>query len=282
MSAKEIAISVLSSEPCLTLLPLLEAVPGGARVLNRISRPRSVFTTFEEAWAAARKRTFGGHEHPDYIKTHLELSKSLRSSDYPVLYWLSQIPSGNLRVFDFGGNVGNLYYPYTGLLRDGTRVIDWIVFDLPKNVEEGRRIAIERAATGLNFTRSLKDAENCNVLLCSGAFHYWERSVQAFLEQFPHLPEHIIVNRTPVLDTQPSFITVQHRESYAVPCIVRNAAEVISAFADKGYAMVDRWAVLELALRMPLFPKRTVSHYSGFYFVNLNLAQARASVKKGE
>ena len=33
-----------------------------------------------------------------------------------------------------------------------------------------------------------------------------------------------------------------------------------------GYELVDRWPALELALRMPLFPDRTVPHYSGFYF----------------
>jgi len=33
-----------------------------------------------------------------------------------------------------------------------------------------------------------------------------------------------------------------------------------------GYTMVDRWPAHELALRMPLFPDRTVPNYSGFYF----------------
>lgn len=266
MSAKEIAIDALASEPCRTVLTRLGMMSFGRRILNGISRPRGVFSTFDEAWAAARRSAYAGHDHPDYIKSHLEFSNSLRPSDYAVLYWLSRVSPGDLHIFDFGGNIGNLYYSYLGYLRTESRSVDWTVFDLPKTVEEGRRIAAERGVYELQFTNSVESFSKGYVLLISGAFHYWEKSVQAFLEQFPHQPEHIILNRTPVHETQPSFITVQYKKSYAVPCVVRNAGEMLSVFAAMGYTMVDRWPALELALRMPLFPNRTVPNYSGFYF----------------
>ena len=105
-----------------------------------------------------------------------------------------------------------------------------------------------------------------NVLLVSASFHYWEKSVQAFIQQFPWPPEHVILNRAPVHEKQPPFITVQSTDSYAVPCIVRNAPELVSSFAAMGYTLVDRWRALEQRLPMPLFPERTVPHSSGFYF----------------
>jgi hypothetical protein len=32
------------------------------------------------------------------------------------LYWLSKIAATEIRIFDFGGNVGNLYYSYSTYL----------------------------------------------------------------------------------------------------------------------------------------------------------------------
>jgi hypothetical protein len=86
-------------------------------VLNLLSGSRRVFGFFEEGWTAARRSTYAGHDHPDYIQERLDLSKSLRPSDYAVLYWFSQIRAGDLRVFDFGGNVGNRHYSYYRYLK---------------------------------------------------------------------------------------------------------------------------------------------------------------------
>jgi hypothetical protein len=41
---------------------------------------------------------------------------------------------------------------------------------------------------------------------------------------------------------------------------------MIAEFAAEGYQLADRWPVLELALKMPLFPEYALSNYSGFYF----------------
>lgn len=268
MSAKDITVDVLAGRPCRALLLCLEKLPHGRRILNRLSFQKGVFEDFDEAWIAARRRRHAGHDHPDAIGLHFELSKCLRASDYAVLYWLSRIAAqdGTLNIFDFGGNAGNLYYSYSPYVKEAASTIVWTVFDLPTVIEEGRRIAAERDATDLRFTNSFAGASDANILLVSGAFHYWEGSIQAFFEQFPNPPQHVILNRTPVHEKQPPFITVQRTESYAVPCIVRNAAELLSSFAAAGYALVDRWPALELRLLMPLFPERTVPHYSGFYF----------------
>ena len=268
MGAKDIAVDVLASWPCRNLLLLFERLPYGRDILNRFSLQRGVFATFEQAWSVARRGRHAGHDHPDAITLHFELSRALRASDYAVLYWLCRIGAqeGNLKVLDFGGNAGNLYYSYLSYLKETVQPIAWTVFDLPAVIEEGRRIGAERNATALTFTDSLNDASDANVLLVSGAFHYWETSVGAFFDAFSRPPEHVILNRTPVHEKQAPFITVQRTESYAVPCIVRNTGDLMSSFAALGYRLVDRWPALELRLLMPLFPERTVPHYSGFYF----------------
>jgi len=108
------------------------------------------------------------------------------------------------------------------------------------------------------------------VLLVSGSLHYWERPIREFLDQFQQFrwaPPRIVVNRTPTQNEGPSFVTVQNACTYAVPCIVRNETEMANEFASRGYRLADQWKAAELALRLPLFPSKTVRMYSGFYFV---------------
>lgn len=271
LNVKEISRLILASWPCRSVLAGVERMPFGRTTLNRLSQNRGVFLSFAEAWFAARSGAHGGHDHPDAVNLHLELSKELRPSDYAVLFWLSRFGSGeNLRIFDFGGNAGNLYYSYSPYLQarsgNGLGRIEWTVFDLPAVIEAGRKLAIERGANELKFVGSVSEITEQHVLLVSGAFHYWEQSVTAFVKQFPRRPAHILLNRTPVHDEKSSFITVQRTGSYAVPCIVRNAAGIVGDFSSMGYTLHDRWPCLELSLKLPLYPDRSLPHYSGFYF----------------
>ena len=190
----------------------------------------------------------------------------MRLSDYAVLYWLFRTGARPLRALDYGGNVGNVYYSYADHLHKLSENLEWIVFDLPRTVEEGQRIARERGERGLRSVCSLAGLEGNFIVLVSGAFHYWEKSVEEFVAQLPFNPEHIIVNRVPVSEKERTFVSVQYKKTYAVPCMVRNEAEFISDFAGAGYRLVDSWTAPELSLRMPLFPKHRVSAFSGFYF----------------
>jgi putative methyltransferase (TIGR04325 family) len=266
LGTREIARAILSSGPLETILSRIADLPAGLRVLNRLDPSGGLYSNFEEGWAAARKLKRVGHEHPDAIKTHLDLSKDLRSSDYAALFWISRIASSELRVFDFGGNAGNLYYSYSRFLNGELRKLQWIVFDLPAIRQEGRRLAEERNASDLRFAESAAEARSSDILLVSGAFHYWEKSIAEFLRQFPTPPAHVILNRTPLHGSRPAFVTVQETSSYAVPCVVRNAGQLVEEFAAVGYRLMDRWPALELSLRMPLFPRYSVPHYSGLYF----------------
>jgi hypothetical protein len=73
--------------------------------------------------------------------THWNLASALLISDYPVLYWMNQ--AGNdLKVLDYGGNVGNLYYAYRNHLK--AEKLEWTVSDLPMMIEAGRTIAKEK------------------------------------------------------------------------------------------------------------------------------------------
>jgi putative methyltransferase (TIGR04325 family) len=224
-----------------------------------------VFATFDDGWRAARQASGQAHEHPSIADLHIDLAKTLRPSDYAVLYWLLRLTSKELNVFDFGGNVGNLYYSYLPYVQP-LREVHWTVFDLPAVVERGRSLARERSAANLRFTDSAREMPSSCILLVSGSFHYWEGSVQTFLEQFTKPPEHILLNRTPIHETEATFVTVQCTETCAFPCVVRNAREMMNQFSKQGYATKDRWRALELSIENPFFPDFAVPYYSGFYF----------------
>ena len=266
MGFRELVMDALGTEPCRWVLGSLEKNNLGVRLLNRVSYPRSVFRSFEEAWQAARRVTYAGHDHPDYLEFQAGLAGMLRPSDYAVLYWLLRTKTNPLRVLDYAGSVGNVYYSYAEHLRQCTSRVEWVVFDLPKVVEEGRRIAAERGEKELRFAASLAEVEGDFVVHISSAFHYWEKSVTEFIAHLPCQPTHIIVNRVPVNRDEDTFVTVQYKKTFAVPCMVRNRDEFVSDFAAEGYALVDSWSAPELRLRMPLFPRHDVPAYTGFYF----------------
>ena len=251
------------AEPCCRLW---RRRPIGLNLLNRVSYPRCVFSSFAEAWDAARRVAYAGHDHPDSIEFQSRLSGRLRPSDYAVLYWLKRIDANPLRVLDFAGSVGNIYYSYASHLHQFAEEMEWVVFDLPNVVDAGKRFAAERGEKQLRFASSLQGLAGSFVVYVSSAFHYWEKSVAEFVASLPSQPEYIIVNRVPVIDSQRTFVTVQYKKTYAVPCMVRNRNELISEFVALDYVLLDSWQAPELRLRMPLFPMHNISEYSGFCF----------------
>jgi putative methyltransferase (TIGR04325 family) len=259
------ADEILKWPPLRRFLTGVQQTPSGRQLLNSLSGQRGVFSSFAEGWSAARATGLAGHEDPSEIDVHLALSKSLRPSDYAALFWLAVAGSGKLRVFDFGGNVGNLYYSYRPYLEE-LGPVDWTVFDLPSIADRGREIAAERRSGRLRFANSTAEFSSSQVLLVSGTLHFWQETIPEFIRQFPVQPAHLVINRTPVHETSPSFVTVQRTAACAFPCLVRNENEMIAEFLALGYRLIDKWLAPELRLGLPLFPDRRVAHYSGFYF----------------
>ncbi|GAC1631232.1 MAG: hypothetical protein NVS9B10_24440 [Nevskia sp.] len=259
----KLLFAVIDTAPCRRLLIALGHSPQGSRLLRRIGRRHGLYASFAEAWAASGIGRYAGHDHEDALSWHLAMTDSLRPSDYAVLYWLERIGAGR-RIFDFGGNIGNLFYSYRNFL--SAQRSGWTVYDLPSVIEVGRRIAATREAGGLSFTVSLDDLSASDILLISGSLHYWEGSVPSLFECCGGRPEHVLINRAPIHDRCPTFITVQRNNRFATPCCVHNARELIADFDDLGYRLLDRWQAPELSLTLPLFPDHSVPGYSGFYF----------------
>jgi putative methyltransferase (TIGR04325 family) len=189
----------------------------------------------------------------------------LRPSDYPVLYYLARMQLQGFRVFDLGGTMGNLFFLYD---RSLTFPVDlqWMVHDLPANRERGRAWTQQRGEARLQFTADLHGASGYDLLLVSGALHYFDFALADYLTKLDQRPRHVIINRTPLAD-RPTTATVQYAYgNVMVACRLLNRAELIQSLLQLGYEVLDSWSVPELSIKLPYDPEYEVREYSGLYF----------------
>jgi putative methyltransferase (TIGR04325 family) len=194
-----------------------------------------------------------------FVDTHFVFNPS----DYPILFWLSQILQPGQLLFDFGGGVGQCFYLYQNFLSfpDGLR---WRVCDVEAMAECGARVAGEKQAAGIEFTTRFADAAGASVFFTAGTLHYIETDLSAMLRELPHLPTHVLINRVPMYEGE-TYYTVQHSEHSFVANKVMNLDGFVRGMEGLGYEKVDQW-YLPRTLKIPFHPERFVSSYRGFYF----------------
>ena len=243
------------------------AALGSSSLLDRsLSGFRRTFPTFEEARRHADKYRVPSHEHPGNITIHTSRSNELRPSDYPVLFHMQRLMDEIVSVLDIGGSVGNLFYSYSRFLQFPPEMI-WTVVELPEAIAAGSRIAEEKKETRLRFVERVEDCRPVDVVVISGALHYFEQLPLELTQGLRRQPRHIFINRTPVIDG-PSAITIQDHEHYFAisPARVLSREVLLRAMSEAGYELVDEWRAPELRLLIPLHPEASVAAYSGFYF----------------
>jgi putative methyltransferase (TIGR04325 family) len=225
---------------------------------------RRVFPSFAAAQASASNYVHAGHEHPDEIRFHTSIAETVRESDYPVLFYLAPLAPELRRVFDLGGNVGNLFYSYQTKI-DFPPTLLWTVYDLPIKKPLGEKLASERAETRIRFADALAEASGSDVFIASGSLHYFEQPLHEILGSLEHVPRHVLVNRTP-FSIGPDLITVQDNRSYLVPCKLHSRTTLITGMRALGYELHSEWPVHERRLPVPTHPDLCTRTYSGFYF----------------
>jgi putative methyltransferase (TIGR04325 family) len=231
---------------------------------------RRVFDSLAEATEVASSYLDASHESAANINRQIGHGRAARPSDYPVLFYLCRLIPGALTLFDLGGNVGNLYYCYSKYLTF-PQEFDWCVHDKRSTIELGRSLASKEGETRLKFTDDLKAMNRVDILLVSGALHYFEPSLPELLRELDERPRHVFVNRTP-MTTVRSVFTVQDAVDSLYACKTIHRQELIDGMSELDYEMVDAWSVPELSLAIPCHPEYSVAEYSGLYF-RLNSAK---------
>ncbi|MFM0089446.1 hypothetical protein PQR46_21325 [Paraburkholderia sediminicola] len=91
------------------LIEGIERTRSGAAVFRWMLGYRRSFRTLDEAERAVRPYAKGGHEHPANSALQLELNRVAKPGDYAAFYYLRDRIPCIKKIFDMGGNVGNLY-----------------------------------------------------------------------------------------------------------------------------------------------------------------------------
>jgi putative methyltransferase (TIGR04325 family) len=246
-----------------SFLSTLEKMPVTRSALETMLAYQRPFKTLHEAEESMAKYKGGGHVDPTNMSHLLYMSQSARPSDYAALFHLQQILPRVRRIFDLGGNVGNLYYCYAKYLKD-LKGVSWVVMDLPENIERGRALSKERGASQLSFTDRWNDADGCDLLIASGCLHYFEKPFSKMLEELEARPNYILINRTPLTEGEP-VATVQDNGAYRTACMLYNLHDLKRQLIEIGYEVDDQWRAAELSLEIPAHPEYRIPSYSGMF-----------------
>lgn len=220
-----------------------------------------LFETRAEAEAEAPSTRRLGYDHAEVVPVSQNRMASVWTSDYPVIYWLSRTMERANELFDLGGHVGTKYRAWSPLLPLPPG-FTWTVCDVPALVEAGRRLAGDDPH--LVFTSRYEDVDGFDILLASGALQYMDRDLAHVLPSGVRLPRHVLLNKVPTHD-EPDVYTLENLLVSTVPYRIFNRAGLVEALSQRGYELMDEWAVPESRVRVPFTPLGCPEH-RGFYF----------------
>ncbi len=191
--------------------------------------------------------------------------------DYPVILWLQRALSEGCRsVLDIGGSIGVHYFAYQKYIQF-PRDLRWVVSEVPAMVTAGRQEAESRGAAQVEFTTELRPetVEESDILISAGTLHYIETpALSDLLSRCKARPTHILLNKLPLYDGE-DFVSLQNIHQGFAPHYVFNRARFIAGIVAQGYALCDRWSVLERSFWIYGHPEQSFGAYSGLYFRKL-------------
>jgi putative methyltransferase (TIGR04325 family) len=167
--------------------------------------------------------------------------------DTPLLHALLRAAAacpGRLRVLDFGGALGSVYWRHRAELA-GVRGLSWDVVEQPGFVDAGRR---HLAGTPLRFFATVDEAEapgGHDLLLCSTALEYLERPHATVDEWVERGWSFLLFNNLPMHHGRPDWLAVQHvpPEIYpaSYPAWFFNRERMLSHFTAR-YSLLTEYA----------------------------------------
>jgi putative methyltransferase (TIGR04325 family) len=246
-----------------SLLNAVESNPLGHSTLDKLLAFRRPFGSLADAERAIADQGGSDHENPANAATLMQLNESARPSDYAALYHIEKVMPAIHRVFDLGGNVGNLFYCYAKYL-EPLEHVQWMVMDLPGNLARGRELAQSREAAQLVFTESWTDASGADLLIASGCLHYFEETIAQLLVKLETRPLYVLINRAAFTEGLP-VATVQDNGAYFTACMLHNRETVIRGLRETGYLLEDQWRAPELSLEIPGHPEHRIESYTGMF-----------------
>lgn len=222
-----------------------------------------VYPDYASASKAIPERFNVGYDNAD-AATFLGQNASVRSSDYPVLFWLIRLLPENYRVLDFGGYLGISYRAYAPFLSYPTG-LTWTVYDVPAVVAKGKELLASHPDPRLSFTTDFMKAADADILLAAGSLQFCERDFSLYLAGLPRLPRHLLINKTPIIEGE-QFVTLHSMGVALTPYRVFQEKQFMDSLVRLGYRLVDQWKNEDFACMIPFDLERSVNAFSGMYF----------------
>ncbi|HVW76145.1 MAG TPA: methyltransferase, TIGR04325 family [Alloacidobacterium sp.] len=227
---------------------------------------RGVYSSLEEARKALPATAKVGYDHAESANLYPYLFEYTKISDFAALFYFTQLVTNTTRLFDFGGNVGVLYYAYQRRW-PWPKGATWMVCDVKAVIEAGREVAKTKPSEGLQFTTEFADCAGADILLTSGTLQYVDEPLAKLLGALGDAaPRHLLLNRVAMWEKQP-FVTLQNLGAVVCPYQVFNENELISSLQALGYRLVDSWDCPESGLSVRFRPTMRLKKYRGAYLV---------------
>ena len=228
------------------------------------SRTRGVYRSVAEAHRAIPAHRKVGYNHPESANLYPWLVDHTKISDFAILFYFNKLLKPGMRVFDFGGNIGNLYYSFQKrwqLPQD----ITWVVCEVPAVAQAGRAHAAGRHSPGLEFTSDFKQAAAADILLTSGTLQCVEDDFGPMLEGLgAGRPEHLFINRVPMWD-RPELVSLQDLGPVVYPYRIFERSRFLDSMAKAGYSVEDRWECSERTISIHFRPWIRINGFDGYY-----------------
>jgi putative methyltransferase (TIGR04325 family) len=270
-------LRMFQSKQTFRLLCGIERLPGGSTLLQFLVHWRATapildlllgyhrtFDGLEDAEAAIRPYGGLGHETPEYIEATMSLKQGARSSYYAVMFHMQRMNLKGAKIFDLGGHTGMMFYEFDR--RMGLPDCSWLIYDLPAEIEVGKRLAASRSERRILFTRSWGDASGADLVIASGSLAYFETPLATMISKLPEKPKRVLINRTPLIDGS-TKATVEEGGAWRIACTLYNKAELIGQLKAIGYELVDEWDCHEYFIRIVGKPEASALPCTGLYFV---------------
>ena len=253
---------------------LLMLLPWGADIYRRyfdykrnLPSFRGVYPSREAADATIADSANASYEFfsstRNFDDEFAKFDKVFDKSDYPVVFWLSQLTKVHAEVLELGGNVGWAHYSYQKFFEYPVD-LRWTIVETPSVIENGTRIARALENRQLDFIENIGADAQAPIFLSSGTLQYLADSLPEIISRMTKLPEHVIINRTPMVDG-PEFWTVQNLGPSELPYKVQNRKQLIESMAKLAYEVRDSWNN-DRKIEVPFRSKHVVDGFDGVYF----------------
>lgn len=226
---------------------------------------KGIYKSFSEASNAIRQESAISYDNAQAAGMYKDAYQSLGPGDYPNLFWLSKLIKHNRTLFDFGGHIGVKYYNYSQYL-DLESNFQWITYDLPAVVKEGRRYASERGqCPHLSFADNQEQASGIDIFCAFGSLQYIDIDIVKYFSSLDKKPKNLLI--TIPTSNKETYYTVNSIGTAFCPYVIRNEQEFINSLQSLGYKLKQSWDIAEKKCEIPYEDGYSLDHYRGFFLI---------------